>query len=214
MRLGILRRIWHNRAEKRTAAILLAGVMILLPVLLLALRARAAPLAIPIFESVAESRVKGLVSETAQELIAERESGDFCTLTYASDGSVKSVWVDSEEVNRFLTELTRVLEAKLSDMTLTCRIRSGDLICPRLFSGSGVPLTVRGSVYGGVSARTVSGLSEGGLNQTLHRLEVEITAPLTVTVLGEETRLNVTARVLIGEAVIVGTLPGGIVVGG
>lgn len=214
MRLGILRRIWHNRAEKRTAAILLAGVMILLPVLLLALRARAAPLAIPIFESVAESRVKRLAGETAQELIAEGEGIDFCTLTYASDGSVKSLWVDSEAVNRFLAELTRALEGKLSGMTLNCKIKSGDLICPKLFSGSGLPLTVRGSVYGGVSAQTVSQLDEGGLNQTLHRLEVEVTAPLTVTVLGAETRLTVTTRVLIGETVIVGALPGGVVVGG
>ena len=214
MHLGILRRFFHNRTEKRAAAFLLAVVMILLPICVLVIRARAAPLAIPIFESVAESRVKRIVSETAEELISARESTDFCILTYASDGSVKSVWVDSEAVHRFQTELSQKLVKKLSGMTLTCRIKSGDLICPHLFSGSGLSLTVRGSVYGGVSAQIVSDLAEGGLNQTLHRLKVAVSAPLTITVLGEETRLTVTTHVLIGETVIVGALPGGVVVGG
>jgi hypothetical protein len=124
------------------------------------------------------------------------------------------VWVDSGAVNRFLAELTDQLEEKLSSMSLCCKIKSGDLIWPRLFSGSGFPLTVRGSMYGGVSARAVSDLVEGGLNQTLHRLEAEITVPLTITVLGEETQMIVTTRILISETVIVGDLPGGIVVGG
>lgn len=214
MRLGILRRIRQDRGGKRALAILLAGLAILAPFLLLALRARAAPLAIPVFESVAESRVKRLVGETARELLSKREGEAFCILTYASDGSVKSLWVDSEAVNRFSAELCRTLEAELSGMTLTCRIKSGDLICPKLFSGSGLRFAVQGSVYGGVSAQTVSDLSEGGLNQTLHRLEIEVTAPLTITVLGEETRLTVTTRVLVGETVIVGELPGGVVVNG
>ena len=212
MHLGILRRFFHNRTKKRAAAFLLVIVMILLPIFVLAIRARAAPLAIPIFESVAESRVKRIVSETAEELISARERADFCTLTYASDGSVKSVWVDSVAVNRFQTELSQKLEKKLSGMTLSCRIQSGDLIYPHLFSGSGLPLIVRGSVYGGVSAQIVSELSEGGLNQSLHRLKVEVTAPLTITVLGKETRLTVTTHVLISEMVIVGALPGGVVV--
>ncbi len=214
MRLGVLRRIVFDRGGKRGIAVVLAILLILLSVFFLGLRMEAAPLAIPVFESVAESRVKRMMIETAENLLGEGRSADFCTLTYAADGSVKSVWVDSGAVNRFLAELTDRLEKKLSSMTLCCKIKSGDLIFPKLFSGSGFPLTVQGSMYGGVSARAVSDLVEGGLNQTLHRMEAEITAPITITVLGEDTQLTVTTRILISENLIVGELPGGIVVGG
>lgn len=214
MRLGILRRIRHIRAGKKGLAIGLAVLLILLPLALLVLRSKAAPLALPVFESVAESRVRRLVGEVAEELVNARESGEFCTLTYAADGSVRSLWVNSDAVNSLLAELSKELEERLTGLGLTCKIKSGDLLFPKLFSGSGIPLTVRGSAYGGASARPVSALTEGGLNQTLHRLEIEVTVPLTLTVLGEESRITVTSRVLIGETVIVGAIPGGVVVGG
>lgn len=214
MRLGILRRIGFDRVGRKAIGVVMAVLLILMSVFFLSLRMKAVPLAIPVFESVAESRAKQIMIRTAEELLKEDESADFCTLTYAADGSIKSVWVDSGAVNRFLAELSRNLETELSSKALCCQIKSGDLIFPKLFSGSGLSLSVRGSMYGGVSARAVSDLVEGGLNQTLHRLEAEITAPLTITVLGEETQMIVTTRILISETVIVGELPGGIVVGG
>lgn len=214
MYLGVFSRIGRIRNQKRFLATIVAVILILIFLGILLLRTRAAPLASPVFENIAESRVRRLVGEVAQELITEGNRGEFCTLTYTSDGGVMSLWVNSEAVNRFCADLSRQLETRLSKMALTCKIKSGDLVCPQLFSGSGLPLTVRGSVYGSVSVQAVSDLIEGGLNQTLHRLEVEVTVPLTIMVLGEESRMTVISRVLIGETVIVGALPGGVVVGG
>lgn len=214
MRLGILRRFIHSRGRRYflrfAACLLLLG----LPLTTLGLRAKAAPLALPIFESIAESRVQKLVRETAEELAASGEYGEFCALRYADDGSVQGLVVDSGEVRRYAADLSAALERELSGMKLTCKIRSGDIIFPKLFSGGGFYLTVNGSLYGGASAQTVSSLEEGGLNQTLHRLELEVTVPLTLTVLGREEQITVTSRILIGEAVIVGAIPGGVVVGG
>ena len=52
------------------------------------------------------------------------------------------------------------------------------------------------------------------MNQTLHRLEVEVSVSLTMIVLGETSEFCVTSRILLGEAVIVGAMPGGVVVSG
>lgn len=214
MRLGILRRLFHSRGKRRFFRIAVCLLLIALPLTAVGLRARAAPLALPIFESVAESRVQKLVRETAEELSRSGKYGSFCALRYASDGSVQGLEVDSGEVRRYAADLSAALERELAGLRLSCKIRSGDVIFPKLFSGSGFYLTVKGSLYGGASARTVSTLEEGGLNQTLHRLELEVTVPLTLTVLGREEQLTVISRILIGEAVIVGAIPGGVVVGG
>lgn len=214
MRLGVLRRVLRGRRRKwvfRAVVVIMVLVFLILPPIL---RARAAPLALPIFESIAESRVQKLVRETAEELTASGEYGEFCTLRCTADGTVQGLVVESGEVRRYAADLSAALERELAGVKLFCKIRSGDILFPKLFSGSGFDLTVRGSLYGGASARTVSSLEEGGLNQTLHRLELEVTVPLTLTVLGREEQLTVISRILIGEAVIVGAIPGGIVVGG
>ena len=112
MRLGILRRIGLDRVGRKAIGVVLAVLLILMSVFFLSLRMKAVPLAIPVFESVAESRAKQIMIRTAEELLKEDESADFCTLTYAADGSIKSVWVDSGAVNRFLAELSRNLETE------------------------------------------------------------------------------------------------------
>lgn len=214
MRLGNLRRFFRSRKMRRCFWIALCLLVIVLPLILLGLRARAAPLALPVFESIAESRVQQLVRKTAEELSDSGDYGEFCRLQYASDGSVQGLVVDTNGVRRYAADLSAALGKELAGMKLSCKIRSGDLIFPKLFSGSGFSLTVKGSLYGGASARTVSSLEEGGLNQTLHRLELEVTVPLTLTVLGREEQITVVSRILISEAVIVGAIPGGVVVGG
>ncbi len=170
-------------------------------------------MALPIFESIAESRVQKLIRRVAEERIASGEYGEFCSLRYGADGRLQGLTVDSREVGRYAADLSQALEEELAGMKLTCEIRSGDIILPRFFSGSGFALRIHGSLYGGATARTCSSLEEGGLNQTLHRLELEVSVPLTLTVLGKETQLTVTSRILISEAVLVGALPGGVVVG-
>ena len=193
------------------AVLLLCGILCLT---LAGLRAKARPLALPIFRSLAESRVQSLVREVAKELTQREEYRGICSFTYQEDGKIAGLWVDSYSANRLVAELTDLLRDRLNRLALSCKVHSGDVIFPKLFSGSGIPFTVRGSLYGGASARLVSDLVEGGLNQTLHRLEVEVSVPLTMTVLGETAEFCVTSRILLGEAVIVGAMPGGVVVSG
>ncbi len=204
--MGILRRIvWPWRRWRRPMRV--GGILLLIPGLLLTgLRLLAAPMAMPVFESIAESRVQRIVRLQAAELMEKGKYGEFCTLHYGADGSVQGVAVDSLAAEAFATALTHELERELRHLRLSCRIRSGDLIFPRLFSGSGWKFTVRGSLYGGASARMCSSLEEGGLNQTLHRLELEVSVPCTLTVLGKERQLCIVTRILMGEAVIVGAL--------
>ena len=217
MALWNLRRYFPRRLCRQSLWRMLLVVSLaigLLGLSLAGLRARARPLAIPVFRSMAESRVQLLVRETADQIIEKEEYKGICALTYEENGKIAGVWVDSHSANRLVAELTARLRRQLSSVSLSCKMHSGDVIFPKLFSGCGFSFTIRGSLYGGVSAKLVSELVEGGLNQTLHRLEVEVNVPLTMTVLGESAEFTVISRILLGEAVIVGAMPSGVVVGG
>ena len=190
-------------------AILLVG-MLFLP---LWMRSKAGALALPIFESTAKNQVEKIVRESGEELLKEGNYGEFCRMQYSDDGTVQGVTVNSREIQRFATDLSARLERSFENFPLRIEIRSGDLICPKIFSGSGFYLTVKGSLYGGATVEPVSRMAEGGLNQTLHSIRLQVTAPLTLTVLGRQKQLTVTSDLLICETVIVGGLPGGLVLG-
>lgn len=219
MGLWNLRRILAKRGRlgswqgKRWIGIAAIILVVVLPLSLIGLRARAKPMVLPIFRSLAESRIQLLVREVADEITAKEEYRQICQLTYAKDGAVQGLVVDSRSANQLVADLTCALKERLTKVTLTCRMQSGDVLFPKLFSGSGIPFTVRGSLYGGASAKLVSDLTEGGLNQTLHRLEVEVTVPVTLMVMGETEEFCITSRILLGESVIVGAMPSGVVAG-
>ena len=122
--------------------------------------------------------------------------------------------VNSKEVRRFSADLSGALERAFKSLPLQSKIRIGDVVFPKLFSGSGFYMTVKGSLYGGASVEVISSMEEGGLNQTLHRIELRVTTRLTLTVLGEKKQITVVSGILIGETVIVGAIPGGVMVGG
>lgn len=210
MRWRSLSKFFRHSAKRRILVWIIGVLLLALPLAGLGLRARAMPLALPIFRSIAESRVDRMVREVAGSMLSEEGSQAFCAFSYSADGSVRGLLVDSERANRFVSEFTYALEEQLAEIELSCQIRSGDLLFPRFFSGSGIPLTVRGSLYGGASAKLVSSLTEGSINQTLHRIEVEVTVPLTLTVLGETEQFTVTSLILLGEAVIVGNTVSGV----
>lgn len=204
---------WSRARNLRLISVVALILLIAMLFSLIVLRAKAKPLVLPIFRSLAVSRIQLLVREVAEEITQQEEYQEICRFTYAADGTVQGLIVDSYSANQLVADLTHALRERLSKVTLTCKMQSGDVLFPKLFSGSGIPFTVRGSLYGGASAHLVSDLMEGGLNQTLHRLEVEVTVPVTLTVMGEVEEFSITSRILFGETVIVGAIPGGVVVG-
>ena len=70
----------------------------------------------------------------------------------------------------------------------------------------GVSLLVNVPV-GTVSAEFRSDFSQAGVNQTLHRIELEVAVPVTLILPGGQTELTVETGLLVAETVIVGAVP-------
>ena len=213
MHLGILRRKGRRWDGRGFVCLVIVILVIGVTVVPLWLRAKATSLALPIFESMARSQVEKTVRENGERLMQTGNYGAFCQMQYSADGKVQGVLVNSQEVRRYAADLSATLERAFKNLPLRSKIRSGDIIFPKLFSGSGFYMTVKGSLYGGASVELSSSLEEGGLNQTLHRVELEVTAPLTLMVLGREEQITVVSKLLICETVIVGGFSGGVLVG-
>lgn len=175
------------------------------------LRARAAPAALSVSSIHTRGEVQALILRVAGEEIGG-EYRDYCSAVYDADGSVSSVSVDAAAVNAVSARMVERLERELSRFSVTSELPLGDLILPTLFSGRGPSLKVDSTVYAAVSGEVKSTLTDAGINQTLHRLELEVTVELSVVCMGREESLEVISTLPLAEALVVGGIPGGMIV--
>lgn len=203
----------NSRACRHTGRVLLILLGSLAIVLLAGgiLRSSAAPAALSVSGIYTKGEVQAMVLRIAGEEIGG-DYRDYCTAVYSADGSVSSVSVDAAAVNAVSARMVERLERELTHFSVTSELPLGDLILPTYFSGRGPSLKIHSTVYGAVSGEVKSALSDAGINQTLHSLELEIKVNLSVVCMGQEEALEVVCLLPLAEALVVGGIPGGMIV--
>ena len=84
----------------------------------------------------------------------------------------------------------------------------GSLVFPELFAGKGFCIPVHVLSIGNSDASFESRFQQAGINQTLHRLMMEVNVDASILVLGQTESFSLTSEVVAAETVIVGEVPG------
>lgn len=133
---------------------------------------------------------------------------DLITTKYAEDGAIQSVNTDVVNVNKLKNAITSDLSKQLDEYyEYKVDFPVGNATGSELLSGLGPSIEFNSIVTGSVVSEFRSEFESGGMNQTVHRLYIDITGDLIVIVGGEQEPLQLTTSVLIGETVIVGGVP-------
>lgn len=77
----------------------------------------------------------------------------------------------------------------------------------KILSGRGPNVPIKMSTIGNVETELVSQFSHAGINQTLHRIYLNVNCKVTILTPFDTIEENITNQVLIAEAVIVGEVP-------
>ncbi len=214
-KLGLWSRKFRHPQNRRTVRIGIMFLVLLFTGILIGnglLRARAAPAALQISGIRTRGEVQSLILQIAGEEIGGNYR-DYCRAVYNADGSVSAVSVDASAVNDVSARVVERLESEFNRFGVTSELPVGDLILSTFFSGRGPLLNVHSTVYGAVSGEIKSTLTDAGINQTLHKLELEIRVSLTVVCMGKEERFEVVSLLPLAEALVVGGTPGGLIIG-
>ncbi len=112
------------------------------------------------------------------------------------------------EVNRLKTDILNIINDEILALdTSDIGIPLGSLFLPELLSGKGPAIPVHILSIRNSDANFVSHFSQAGINQTLHRLNMEVSIDVAVLVLGRTTSFTMTSEVVVAETVIVGDVP-------
>lgn len=174
------------------------------------LEARLRPMAVTIAQAQLQNDAARLVEQCVTEDLAERG------LTYAqlvsiqrdASGAIVSITTDMAAMNLLRAELVeQVLDAPGGRGCPPTPYPPGQPAGPGCPVGAG-PLP-EGPRYGGWDSRrpVFQQLLRGGVNQTLHRIELELTVPMTLLLPGGPVETESITRLCVAETVIVGRVP-------
>ena len=200
-----------NRRKKHKIGIKLIGLALFLAgILLLAdIRVR------PIIEKTAAYQSKLLATRIINDAVyseLEDESvvyGDLVTIIYNSDNSISSIQSNMVNINRIKASITKSVNDKLScldehDLSISLGTVSGF----EMFYNQGPLIPIKVQPEGYVEATLISSFESTGINQTLHRIIVEIKTEISAIIPGYTSSATVETQFVMAETVIVGNVPG------
>ncbi len=167
-----------------------------------------------VINDLAQTQVKNTTSDLTNDAIAKQiASGDiqYDRIVFFEknlDGRITALKTNMSEVNRLKTDILNIINDEILALdTSDIGIPLGSLFLPEFLSGKGPAIPVHILSIRNSDANFVSHFSQAGINQTLHRLNMEVSIDVAVLVLGQTSSFTMTSEVVVAETIIVGDVP-------
>lgn len=186
------------------AAVFLAGVTIVYSGIKLR------PAAAEIARTQAENTVYKVVEEAVFSDLRERGLSyrDFVEIQRGSSGEITALSTDMAVLNALRARLVECVLLHLEDVDVSLiSIPVGSLLDIDFLWAKGPDIRLHTMTVGSVSAEFKSEFTSAGVNQTLHRIWLDISVPLTLILPGDEVKVEVRHELCVAETVIVGDVP-------
>ena len=200
--------IFHKRNLFRR--IVLISIVLLLIFGLIRLDARIMPLLRQYTENQAEWFATKAVNEavTASFTAYTPTYDELVTLTTAEDNSVTSLAANTSAINLLKSRVSLAILDRIGEkQRMTVSVPLGTLLGSHYFTGRGpfvqVPIGVSGSVLTDIKSEFTS----AGINQTRHRLVLEVKTKLFAAIPTAHTSVTVDSSFIITESILLGKIP-------
>ena len=174
------------------------------------LETRLRPVILEAARAQTKNTMTAVLEQAVREDLAERavSYADLIRIHRDSSGAISSLTTDMAALNLLRTELVDQVLVTLQGVDVSIvEIPLGSLFDSELVWARGPAIQAHAMWVGTVSAEFESQFSAAGVNQTIHRIWMEVSVPLTVLLPGGGVEVPVDTRLCITETVIVGKVP-------
>ena len=167
----------------------------------------------PVILSMSEIKVKSLTQRAVNQAVYEVVNGgpvydDMIKISRNESGMVTLISADATEINRLARDLVKLSEVKLSEISERgIAIPIGTFSGMPIFVGRGPDVTIRLIPIGVISCSFRSEFREAGINQTNHRIYVNINSNVSVVMPTQNQNIATTTELLLAESIIIGAIP-------
>lgn len=201
----------QNKKRRRLGLKLIAAALIIVGIILLIdLRVR------PIIEktTIYQSKILAtrIINDVVYTQLENEELGynELVSVTYNDNNSISSIESNMVNINRLKAKITKSVNDELADLDAhDLSISLGTVSGFSAFYNQGpmIPITLRPEGY--VETSLISAFESAGINQTLHRILVEINVDISAIIPGYTSSATIKTQFVIAETVIVGSVPEG-----
>ncbi|MCL2108160.1 MAG: sporulation protein YunB [Oscillospiraceae bacterium] len=199
---------------EKNAKIRFGKALVLIGLLLFALGLYAELRVRPLIERTGEYQIQvAAVRAINDSVLTELLSPDYdysalINLSFNSDGEVKSITSDTNTINRLKARSGLVVNEAVGGLPdKDIGIPFGTVSGVALLYGRGPIIPVKIMPRGFANTVLISEFTSAGINQTLHRIIMEIEVDLAVIIPGYNKTMTVTTNYIVAETVIVGEVP-------
>ena len=169
------------------------------------------PSAITIVSDHLTNQISGQVCGVVNSVLAEEgiTYDTICTVQYDSEGNFAALQTDMARLvllqNTITTSVAQEFDSGLISEKIYVPL--GSLLPGLLFSGLGPELTVEVLTVGNISAQFDNEFFDQGINQTLHRVVLTVTAELSLLLPGGVYTYTDETKMVLAETVLLGQVP-------
>ena len=166
----------------------------------------------PVLLGLASARVEAVaaraMNEAVYEVLQQADARELLQIQSSREGKVSLLTADAGSLNRLGADCAAHAQEGIQRMgEQGVEVPLGTLSGLPLLMGLGPRLSFRFTPVGTVQARFHSEFRSAGINQTLHRITLELTSTLRLVLPGKACTVTVSAFTPVAESIIVGDVP-------
>lgn len=167
---------------------------------------------LPIFNTLCENRAKSIATiisnEQATIVMTEHSYAQLFTIEKDNNGNVVMIKANVVPINEIISDVANKIQEQIDQRGREdIEIALGSFTGFKLLAGRGPGIKIRISSIGNVETDLRSEFTSQGINQTLHRVYLQVKCRVSILTPFNDIEQEITNQVLLAENVIVGNLP-------
>ena len=199
----------RRRSRKRRFFYVLLGILLLAILLFIYFQRNVTRVLISISEATMRASTTIAVNDAVYYTLSDdMRYEDLVTITRDEAGEIVAVAANPLKINKIARDTASISQSNLKNLSLNgIPIPLGALTGIEAFAGLGPSIHFRIIPVSSVSCDFSSKFESVGINQTKHSIYLNVVADISIVMPSRTENFAVTTQILVGESVIVGTVP-------
>ena len=166
----------------------------------------------PIFVTVCKNKAESIVTIEVNKIttlnIDKYQDYEMITIEEDEQGNIQLLQVNTRPLNNMISDITNDIQVSLNNNEIVnSYIPFGSITGIKWISGVGPKIPLEIALSGTIQTKIRNEFSNAGINQTIHRLYLDITCNISILTPYEVMETQVLNEVILSENIIVGDVP-------
>lgn len=166
----------------------------------------------PIIDMQCVTMAKSIATKISNEqttiVMSNYKYDDLMKITKDKEGNIKLISSNTITINQIISDIPILIQRELEKVENNkFYIKLGSFTGSKLLAGRGPDVEITMSVIGNIETNLKSEFSEAGINQTLHRIYLEVKCHVAILTPFHSIDEEIVNQVLLAEGVIIGNIP-------